>query len=128
MKPGDTFLILAEQPKKHLWVIVSDPAANPDLVVCLSFTTLRDKSDRSCVVQPGEHPFVQEATCIAYRHGRHLSLQQLQAMAMAGALQMREPVSEALLARIRQGARESDFTIFLHRRVLVDQGLIDPGE
>lgn len=128
MNPGDTFLILAEQPKRHLWVIVSDPAANPDVVVCLSLTTLREKSDRSCVVNPGEHPFVQEPTCVAYRHGRHLSLRQLQAMADTGAIQRREPVSEALLARIRQGARDSDFTIFLHRRVLVEQGLIDPGE
>jgi hypothetical protein len=128
MKPGDCFLILAEEPKRHLWVVISDPAINEAEVILVSFTTLRPKSDPACVVEPGEHPFMAERTCVAYRYGRCLPLSRLEALERTNGIRMKEPLSADLLERVLAGARDSDFTILSHRRVLVEQGLIDPGE
>lgn len=56
---GDTVLIPKPgQDKSHLWVVVT--AVNPQSgeVIIVNFTTERPHSDKTLVIQPGEHRFV----------------------------------------------------------------------
>ncbi len=64
MNAGDTFKI--PQPETsldtHLWVVISDPAADAENILIVNFTTSRADSDKACILQPGEHPFVRHET------------------------------------------------------------------
>ena len=108
----------------HLWVIVSDPSQYPDDVLIVNFTTRRDGCDESCIVEPGEHPFVQHSTVVEYRGARRASDQQLDQLLARTQFELREPVSRELLARIRAGAAVSEFISHGNRRLLEDQGVL----
>jgi hypothetical protein len=125
MRAGDTFYLQDEEPKKHLWVIVSDPEADPLSVVFVSFTTRREKSDTTCVVRREEHPdLTEEESCIHYRFPRCEPLAKLTSM-QPWSLRPKTPVSAELLERIRVGMAESDFTPLMFIRIMSQQGLID---
>jgi len=94
---GDTFLVV--HPFNHLYVVCSDPAIDSTQILLVSVTTFRPKEETCCILTAGEHPFVQHRSCIRYRDAR---------IASAGELVRREPVSGELLARIRDGAGESE--------------------
>lgn len=128
MKPGDTFLILAEAPKRHLWVILSDPGVNPMQVVFVSVTSWTAKQDQTCIIDAGEHPFIQHRSCVAYRMARCETLSRLEALERRHGIQRKEPLSPVLLRRVLYGARDSDFTILYHRRILAEQGLIESDD
>lgn len=96
MNEGDTFRRTAGS---HVWVVVSDPRRDLKKVVIANMTTVRHNSDRSCVVQAGEHSFVKHETCMMYAGAKTVA---------AGDL--------------------SDFTPLSIIQVLTDQGLVsDPG-
>ena len=119
---GDTFLVA--RPYNHLYVVCSDPAVDPELVLIVNFTTFKPKEEDGCIVKPGEHPFIQQRSCIRYKDARIARVKDLMVLVDRGQLSKREPVSEELLARIRGGASQSDFLPEECRRFLRNQCLI----
>lgn len=66
MRVGDTFLGgLGET--KHLWV--ASAQSTDGNIVAFNFSSLVDGCDESCVVHPGEHPFVKHTTVVRYGDG-----------------------------------------------------------
>lgn len=64
---GDTVLLpKPAQDKPHLWVLVT--AVNPQTghAIIVNFTTERPHSDKTVVIQPGEHPFVDRPTVVFF--------------------------------------------------------------
>jgi len=54
----DTFFF-AGIARKHLWVVISDPAANPcGPVVIVGLTSYRPNVESTCLLYPGDHEFV----------------------------------------------------------------------
>jgi hypothetical protein len=91
-------------------VVSSPPTANGEVVV-FNLTTWRFGCDENCMIMPGEHPFVAHKTVVAYELGLLLSQEQQQAILKNAALcPQKDPVSEALLAKIQRGALVSDLT------------------
>jgi len=119
---GDTFLVA--QPFNHLYVVCSDPRIDTSKVLLVSFTTFRIKEEKCCMVERGEHPFIQHKSCIRYRDAKTASIDAIVRLVNANQMKRREPVSEDLLARIRKGAGESEYLPEEHRRLLQDQNLI----
>ena len=119
---GDTFLVV--RPYNHLYVVCSDPAADPVYVVIVNFTTFRPKEEDCCIIKPGEHPFVEHRTCVRYKDARIVAVEDLMKLQASCHLQQKEPVSKELLARIRAVASQSDFLPEECRRFLHNQGLI----
>lgn len=74
------------------------------------FTTLRSHSDRTCVITPGEHPFVQHDTCVAYSETRRITAERLRVLVRSRQAIAKEPVSPELLRRIREGLFASQHT------------------
>lgn len=112
---GSSFWVSQAEP--HLWFIISEPQQYPEEVVIANVTTARDsvfapKNDRSCVVQPGEHPFVTSLSYVYYAGARMTSVGHLKSRFHRGDLHPHEPASAELLLRMRKGALESHFIPF----------------
>jgi len=127
MKAGDTFRI--PQPgtslDSHLWVVISDPAADAVNILIVNFTTSRADSDKACILQPGEHPFVKHETSVNYADAKILSKATIELFLNKGLMITHAAVSAALLKRIRDGAAASERMSLDHADILINQGLID---
>jgi hypothetical protein len=93
---------------QHPWVVCSDPTPD-DQVVLFNVTTRRKDSDLNCIIKPGEHRFIKTESVIEYERGRLFSRDNWN-KAVALRLPIYEPVSQALLLKIHQGALSSDLT------------------
>jgi hypothetical protein len=125
MEAGDTFKY---GRGGHLWVVVSDPAANPGRVVIVSMTTDRG-IDPSCILEPGDHPFIRHRTSMRYDLARLVTDANLERNLASNTIRLQKPVSQGVLDRIRQGAAAAattDRIPFGCKEVLIDQGLIEP--
>ena len=118
---GDTFL--GPPPYNHLYVVCSDPALNSAKVLLVSFTTWKPKEENCCIVQAGEHPFIKHKSCIRYKDPGGASVASIQHLENCSHLKRREPVSPELLARIRNGACESEYLPVEWRRILESQSI-----
>lgn len=128
MKAGDTFTFVEKtvDVHRHLWAIISDPLIDiADPVVIVSFTTYREGKDATCVLQPGDHPFIKHQTAVDYGRAVDAPNAGLDACADRGELVLQEPLRPDILQRIRHGAAESPFIPEGCRMILVKQGLID---
>lgn len=107
MKLGDTFK-LERNGEGHLWVVISQPTGDGSIVM-VNLTTMRTGSDLSCVLAPGDHPFVQHATVIAYQFAKLVPPEAQRMMEQQKQLCIpREPMPPAVLQRIREGSLKSD--------------------
>jgi hypothetical protein len=106
---------------QHLWVIVSDPVAYPDCVVVVNLSSSNSRlSDPACILKQGDHWFVRHPTFVYYRRAMVLTLQQLQ----AANIRHTTSVSQAVLARIHDGASKTKFLPRHIKQHLIDQGII----
>ncbi len=122
MKAGDAFRF---SYSRHLWVVVSDPVIDPDRVLIVNMSTDR-KIDQSCILQSGDHPFVQHSTCIRYDKARLVADKDLESCLSRGDIRLDDPISSVVLGRIRQGAAVSDYIPIGCRQILVEQRMIEP--
>ena len=125
IRAGDTLLSTRRDLEEHLWIVVSDPRQDPDAVLVVNLTSWREDKDDSCLLGPGDHPFVAHKSCISYRGGNLTTIATIEHALQAGVLQIHDPVSAEVLARIRAGAAISRFIPMRHAQLLADQGLID---
>ena len=112
--PGQTFLVPSGPTGLHLFVLVLGPVVLPDYgsspqVAMVSATTIRSgvPHDNACELQPGEHPFIQHRSFIAYRYLRIDSGAHVADMVDKAVWWPREPCSQELLQRIIDGVCQS---------------------
>jgi hypothetical protein len=122
---GDTFLLANAEINNHFFIIISDPSLDPDRIVMANFTSWDRLKDKTCMVLPGEHPFVTRQSCIYYGHDKLLTVAIYDLFLSRCLLTPQEPVSKGLLDRILAGAATSRDLPLGHRKILADQGLID---
>jgi hypothetical protein len=94
----------------HLWVVVTEPNDDGDIVVVM-LTTLRGRSDTTCILEAGAHPWIKHDTVPAYQIAEWQSVERLQRLIDQKLVIVRDPLSAALLLRIQQGALESSRTV-----------------
>ena len=75
-----------------------------------NFTSWNSGCDQTCIVKPGEHPFVKHDTVIAYGRGLLLERTARNELQRLGFYQGHAALSDSLLKRIQQGALDSEFT------------------
>jgi hypothetical protein len=108
---GDTFILTREtRGTPHLWVLLWGPVGPADVFLAAHLSTWREGRDRSCLVQAGEHPFVKHETYVVYNDTKRFSAAVLQAAIGARQAFPGDPVSPALLERMRAGFLASPFT------------------
>ncbi|HVA62541.1 MAG TPA: hypothetical protein VNF74_02365 [Terriglobales bacterium] len=79
-------------------------------VVVVSATSQRENSEPLVILRPGDHPFVQHESVVAYRFSEIREVATIEAALRSGQARLREPIGEDLLRRIRAGLKDSDFT------------------
>lgn len=121
MEAGDTYRF---GRGGHLWVVVSDPAKDAANVVVVNMTTDRG-NDNSCILHPGDHPFVRHATCMCYDKAYLVSNADLERHVSSNTVRLQERVSAEVLERIRAGAAVTEQIPIGCKQVLIDQGLIE---
>ena len=104
MKAGDAFRFVGIADI-HVWMIISDPVRDPAKVLIVNFATWEPHLDQACIVGANEHPFVVHQTVVNYSRARVVADAQLEALRAAGRLQFVDPLSPALLAKVRALSR-----------------------
>ncbi len=106
VKPGDTFKSDPITGISHLHIVVMDvPVAQE--VLLASVTTYEDEKDSTCILEPGDHPFVRHTSCISYRHVRIVSRATLQTLIDKGRLATQPSLAQPVLDRVIAGMRRS---------------------
>lgn len=91
----------------HLWVVACGPVHDPPQVVLVSLSSAREGSDRTTVLQRGDHPFVRHETVVFYQDARVVMVHQLEKLLAAEVARTREGCSPELLQRIQDGCLKS---------------------
>jgi len=102
---GDTFILTLQQTRgtPHLWVLLWGPAGAADAFLAVYLTTLRSHSDRTCILVPGDHPFIRRETAVAYHETMRITSERLVRAIHDGNASAREPVDARVLQAMREG-------------------------
>jgi len=122
MDAGATFLFVALDI--HLWIIISDPSIDPDNVLIVNLTSQASGKDQSCVLGPGDHPWIRHSTCVNYQDSRLTTLKKLIAARDGRALILNAPLDSAVLKKIRDCSLNSTKMSLDHADILIKQGLV----
>ena len=62
METGDTLIIPIPGVNldSHLWIVISNPIADPERIVLVNFTKYRADKDQACVLNVGDHEFIRQ--------------------------------------------------------------------
>lgn len=110
---------------KHRWVIISDPAVDPQSVLSVNITSYDPREDQACILEATDHPSLSGRSLVNYPRARVCSIEELDAFVAAGLVRLLDPVSEELLRRIRECALESKRMKLGHADILIEQGLVE---
>lgn len=102
-------------------MVISDPEKDPSQIVLVNFTKWQNNHDKTCVVQPGEHPYVAVRSIVYYPAPLVKTLKNLQQSEAYGLLKYHTDLSPELLKKIQLGAIKSPFLPLKARAVLVSQ-------
>jgi len=126
---GDTFFAPWPEPDgvSHLFFIVSDPSLDRGQVLVVPMMTWdADYKESTCLVNPGQHPFVKHTSYINYSCAQLTSADLIEERLASGDFRAHAAASPDLLEEIRRGAERSDFLELGYRDILEEQGLVDP--
>lgn len=113
MKEGDAFLGAPPGRTKHLWVVITEPDES-GCVVLVNVTTAtesKQRLDRSCVLDVGDHPFIKHQSLINYQDALKCRADAIDAAIQSlptTCIEQRERFQPSVLRRIKKGALESD--------------------
>lgn len=105
-------------------MIISNVQQSSNEVVIVNFTTFDNRKDSSCVLDKGEHPFVNHRTSVNYYDAKTVSTKTLTQLESYGSITRKEDLSDEVLAKILEGAAISPFLNLGIRKFLEDQNLI----
>lgn len=100
--------------KMHLFAILLDPITvdgygSQPQVLLASVESIKPGIilDDSCLLGPGDHPFIEHDSFVNYRHTRLETARHIEARINDGVFVLKEPCSPELIRRIIQGAMQS---------------------
>jgi hypothetical protein len=101
---------------EHLFVLLTDPVGEEREVLLASLSTAHPRCDRSCILVPGDHPFIKRASYVAYSMARIEPADRLLRGVAESVFLVREPVSDKTMAYIIRGLLESRHTTAIVKR------------
>jgi hypothetical protein len=108
---GDTFLLpKSSDDPEHLWVVVTPPDPGGK-AVCVNITTAYPYSERTTLIQAGEHPFVKHESVVRYSDAKLLDLNLVQKALdchqTTYIAKQHQPCSSPLLKKVQEGLLKS---------------------
>lgn len=95
----------------HLWLVLTEPDGQSPKVVAAAVRTLRPYSDRTVVLQVGDHPFIKHDSTVDYGSARYFRVDKIVAAMKRGTCHLRSDLAPAVLGRVQRGLLESPHTI-----------------
>ena len=95
--------------KKHLFFVLNDPGDGEDVVLA-SVCSMRPRADTTCLVHPGEHPFIRHESYVDYALCRTYPKQHLEVLIQRRYCERHQDACEELVERIIDGAFDSKHT------------------
>ena len=96
--------------KKHLFIILTDPVANPlngnkvsILLTSLSTLDMALPHDPTCILHPGEHPFVTRDSYVSYHNSRIEEAEKISHGVASGIFAIKESMDSCIVDRICGG-------------------------
>ncbi len=110
MRQGDTFLGGREvHGENHLWIVLNEPAGHGDIALIVNVSTLRPNAETTCILEPGEHPFITRDSYVRYGSARRADAADLAEALRNGLLKPHRATTKAFLEKVRAGAKASPF-------------------
>ena len=106
-------LFITTGHNEHLHIIMNDPVDYPrkggPTVLLVNFCSFEANGlcDSTCLLNIGDHPFINHATFIAYEHAKLQLSQPLVAAIDAKRIRPHDPVSDRVYQRILDGLKRS---------------------
>jgi hypothetical protein len=108
---GDCFWVQTRlELVEHLWILVTDPNPINNSAIWVNVTTARLGSDRTKVLNPGDHPAIRHESVIFYSGAKLVDLTKLESLIQAGVARKTANCSRSLLVEIQAGLLNSKFT------------------
>src|SRR5579863_714542 len=111
MQLGDTFLMGSPGGStKHLWIVISNPAAHNGHGVVVNLTTDRERSGGECCLAVGDHQWLAGDCWVSYGDARLIAPTQwrnIQDGVNQKLIILQPPVSASVVARIVATAKVS---------------------
>lgn len=107
---GQTFRFQVEGA--HLWTVITTPDGHEGTFVMVNVTTFAAHKDTSCVLHAGDHPDIQHDSVIYYADARawwNVGPNGHDYWTGQGQIEQRDPLNNAILRRIQDGALASPF-------------------
>lgn len=101
--------------RKHLFILLTDPAddgSGQKVVLMVSLSSVKSgvPHDPTCILYPGDHPFVKRESFVLYARARLEEADKLLRGVKDGKLVAHDPMDSGMFARICKGIDESRFT------------------
>lgn len=105
---GDTFYgpVNIRNRTPHLWIVLH---CGPAQILWVNVTTYRKGRDESCILIPGDHPFVTQTSIINYREAHDPPIEYVLDALNRASLIRREPCSKEMIEKILIGAQTTRF-------------------
>jgi len=98
------------QDTEHLWVLITHPDPKICEAIMVNVTTQRPHSDKTTILNAGEHPFIRQPSVVFYSDARTVDTRLLDAAVQRGAYRGHAAFDAAVLGRIQAGVAVSPFT------------------
>lgn len=104
-----------DKERKHLFIILTNPQHSEDADSCIlmvSLSTIKQDLpyDKTCILYPGDHPFVKRDSYVSYRNARIEKVDKITKGVTERKLIPHQPLDDAVFVRICNGLEESRFT------------------
>lgn len=107
---GSTLLYPAG-PSLHLMILLTDPVGPPGYILTVTVCTVgHARHDPTCILIPGDHPFITHESFVYYRDLREdIPAQRLIDGVKKGEFTGKEPMKSNVLERVLAGVKTSPF-------------------
>lgn len=102
-------LLILSGPVEHLHIVMNDPVYSHehgwDGVLAVNISSIKHGiyHDPSCIVQPGEHPFVNRDSWVVYKEAVVMQCDRLDYKLASGEIRGHQTVTDELFANVRAG-------------------------
>lgn len=96
----------------HLFILVTDGFGKPARAALVSVASVRDNRycDRTCLLKPCDHPFIQHESYVYYAKARIEEVDALVRGVKSGNLIQKDPLNPEVFERVCQGLLDSKHT------------------
>ncbi len=105
------------EEKSHLCIILKNPFDVNRQVLYVPIITFRNKSDTTCTLEVGDHPFIKHKSCVHYDKVQQRAESQLLRRCNN---KLQEPLSKEVLKRVLDGVLDSPNTPPWAKKLLGD--------